>query len=221
MSVARRKAGDLARESLDAGDPTGWFEKLYAQAGGDAGHISWADLAPNPNLVAWLDRERVVGGDRRALEIGCGLGDDAEELARRGFTVTAFDVSPTAVAWCRRRFPASPVHYEIGDVLRPPAEWQGRFAFVLEAYTLQVLPEDVRAGAATRVADFVAPGGELLVIARGRDGGDPPSGLPWPLVRGEFDAFTAAGLRELRFDDFMDAESPPVRRFRVHYRRER
>ena len=107
MSIARKKAGDLARESLAHGDPVGWFETLYQQAGGDPSAVSWADLTPNPNLVAWLDREKVEGNGRRALKVGCGLGDDAEELARRGFLVTAFDVSPTAIEWCYTRFPTT------------------------------------------------------------------------------------------------------------------
>jgi SAM-dependent methyltransferase len=219
VSDARRKAGDLARESLAAGDPVGWFEKLYAQADGDTGAISWADLAPNPNLVAWLDREKIEGDGRRALKIGCGLGDDAEELGRRGFLVTAFDVSRTAIDWCRERFPTSKVEYVVHDLLAPRREWEGHFDFVLESYTLQVLPAEVRAAAVPQVARYVAPAGELLVIARGRESNGPPGTMPWPLVRAELDGFTRAGLEETRFEDFLDAETPPVRRFRVHYRR--
>jgi SAM-dependent methyltransferase len=219
MHTARKKAGDLARESIASGDPTGWFETLYRQADGDPGAISWADLAPNPNLTAWLDREKVEGNGRRALKIGCGLGDDAEELSRRGFLVTAFDVSPTAIDWCRARFPTTTVRYEIHDLLAPPGVWACDFDFVLESYTLQVLPPDVRARAMPAVADYVGPGGDLLVIARGREPSDPPGAMPWPVLRDELAGFTRAGLAEVRFEDFLDAESPPVRRFRVHYRR--
>lgn len=219
MSEARRKAGDLARESLAQGDATGWFETLYRQADGDPGGISWADLAPNPNLTAWLDREHVAGGGRRALKVGCGLGDDAEELARRGFVVTAFDVSPTAIDWCRRRFPGSVVRWEVADVLAPPRAWSRAFDFVLESYTLQVLPPAARAAALANVAGFVAPRGELVVIARGREPGDSEGAMPWPLTRRELDRFRALGLSELAFEDFLDAETPPVRRFRARYRR--
>lgn len=219
MSEARRKAGDLARASFAQGDATGWFETFYRQADGDAGGISWADLAPNPNLTAWLDREHVAGGGRRALKVGCGLGDDAEELARRGFVVTAFDVSPTAVAWCRERFPGSVVRWEVADLLTPPRVWARAFDFVLESYTLQVLPPTARAAAIENVARFVAPGGELLVIARGREPGDPEGALPWPLLQSELDRFRTLGLGELAREDFLDAETPPVRRFRAHYRR--
>ncbi|MCC6849649.1 MAG: class I SAM-dependent methyltransferase [Deltaproteobacteria bacterium] len=219
VGEVRRAAGDLARESLARGDATGWFDTLYRQADGDPGGVSWADLAPNPNLTAWLDREHVAGGGRRALEIGCGLGDDGEELARRGFAVTAFDVSPTAVAWCRRRFPGSVVRRAIADVLAPPRAWSGAFAFVLESYTLQVLPSAARARAIANVARFVAPRGELLLIARGRDPGDPEGAMPWPLLRREVDAFRRLGLAEIAFEDFFDVETPPVRRFRACYRR--
>src|SRR6185295_16447201 len=97
---------------------------------------------------------------------GCGLGDDAEELSRRGFLVTAFYVSPTAIDWCRARFPATTVHYAVHDLLAAECVWACDFDFVLESYTLQVLPPEVRGEALAHVARFVAPGGELLVIAR-------------------------------------------------------
>jgi SAM-dependent methyltransferase len=161
----------------------------------------------------------VNGAGCRALEVGCGLGDDAEDLARRGFAVTAFDVSATAIDWCRRRFPGSPVEYVVADLLNPPAEWARAFDFVQESYTLQVLPPDVREVAIRRVARFVAPGGSLLVVARGREPSDPPGTMPWPLVHDELGGFGRAGLEELSFEDFSDDETPPVRRFRAVYRR--
>ena len=219
MNEARQKAGDLARASIAAGDPIGWFEKLYAQAAGDPSVIAWADLAPNPNVVDWLNDEQVNGAGCRALKIGCGLGDDAEELARRGFAVTAFDVSKTAIEWCRKRFPGSSVEYVVADLMNPPADWARAFDFVLESYTLQVLPVDVHEAAIRRVARFVAPGGSLLVVARGREPGDEPGTMPWPLTRDELAGFVRAGLEELSFEDFVDDENPPVRRFRAVYHR--
>ena len=141
---ARAKARQLAREFAQRGDATGWFERLYSQAQGNEQAIHWADQETNPNLVRWLDRRNVAGQGKLALVVGCGLGDDAEELAHRGFEVVAFDIAPTAIAWCQQRFPHSPVAYVVADVLDPPSAWQGGFDFVLEAYTLQVLPADVR-----------------------------------------------------------------------------
>ena len=64
-----------------------------------------------------------------------------------------------------------------------------------------------------RVAEFIAPGGTLLVICRGRNASDPAEGPPWPLVREELDAFLAAGLRAESFDDVADPDDPSIRRF--------
>jgi hypothetical protein len=86
----------------------GAFEAMYARADGDATVIPWSHRAPHPLLVAWLDEaaEGSPFGSGQALVIASGLGDDAEELARRGWEVTAFDASPTAIAWTERRYPA-------------------------------------------------------------------------------------------------------------------
>lgn len=217
MSIQRKKARELAQEFLQRNDPLGWFEALYAQAGQDASAISWADLKPNPNLLEWLERERISGNGKRALKVGCGLGDDAEELVRRGFRVTAFDIAPSAIDWCRARFPHSPVAYQIVDLFHAPSDWRGAFDFVLEAYTLQVLPPELRAEAMARIAEFVAPGGTLLVICRGRNTEDSPGLMPWPLLREELEHFTQHGLTEGVFEDYLDKEEPPVRRFRIQY----
>src|SRR4051812_38749409 len=103
----------LAREHLSRDDATGWFDRLYQHAAGDADVIPWADMSPNPHLIAWLEREKVRGDGQRALVVGCGLGDDAEELSARGFAVTAFDIAPTAIEWCRKRFRNSNLNYMV------------------------------------------------------------------------------------------------------------
>lgn len=214
---------DAIREQLRRrvrdGD-SGAYEQLYAHAGFDSARVPWADLAPNPNLTAWLDREQVRGDGMAALVVGCGLGDDAEELHRRGFDVTAFDISPTAIAWSRRRFPASAVRYTVADLLQAPPEFAGSFKFVLEAYTLQAMPPTLRAAGLGTIPHFVAPGGSLLIICRGRDETDPAGDLPYPLTRRELDGVHEHGLTIAGFDDYIDqSRDPAVRRFRAWYRR--
>ncbi len=215
----RATARDLAQHHLSKGDALRWFEALYAKAEGDSSVIPWADLAPNPLLVEWLDAHGVDGRGKSALKIGCGLGDDAEELARRGFDTTAFDISRTAIAWCRKRFPRSWVNYLAGDLFHAPDELKKSFDFVLEAYTLQVLPPDMRMAAIRAISRFVGPGGQLLVIARGRDLGEDEGKMPWPLTLPELNEFETQGLRKISSEDFMDREDPPVRRFRIVYER--
>lgn len=203
---------------MERGDFLGWFEALYASAGGSTDAIPWADMEPNPALVRRLDEKGTVGIERRALVVACGLGDDAEELTRRGFAVTAFDISQTAIEWCRRRFPNSSVKYMAKDLLEPPPAWFRSFDFVFEACTLQSLPPGLRRGAIRAISGFIAPGGTLLVVSRGREPNEPANKMPWPLTRAELSGFQALGLEEIAFDDYMDDERPPVRRFCAEYR---
>ena len=217
MSDAHRAtAREIAHNHLKAGDPLGWFEDLYSQAGDDTSIIPWADLTPNPNLIAWLNRQGSAGSGL-ALKVGSGLGDDAEELARRGYETTAFDISPSAIARSRARFPNSPVSYVQADLFSAPGEWQGHFDFVLESYTLQVLPPELRREAIRCIGSFVAPGGTLLVIARGREPGESEGKMPWPLTKAELSLFETHDLKQVSFEDYMDSEDPPVRRFRATY----
>ena len=220
VGAYRQRARDLARKHIVDGDALGWFEVLYAQADGDPSFIPWADLKPNPNLVDWLDATHIQGRGRKALKVGCGLGDDAEELARRGFQTTAFDISETAISWCHRRYPHSSVAYLVDDLHNAPTEWHGGFLLVVESYTLQVLPPNLRHKAIRCITEFVAPGGTLLVITRGRDSTESEGKMPWPLTREELTVINDSGLKEVRFEDYFDNEDPPVRRFRAVYRRE-
>ena len=215
---ARARARRLASQYVSSGDPIGWFEALYQMARGDARQVQWADLAVNPHFAAWTRRRHLIGVGQRALVVGCGLGDDAEHLAGLGFRVVAFDVSPTCIGWCRRRFPASAVYYTAADLFYSPPDWQHAFDFVLEAYTLQVLPADLRPAAVERIVGYVRSGGTLLVVSRGREPGDDPGQMPWPLTRAELDRFVGLGLQEVSFSDFLDLEDPPVRRFVAEFR---
>lgn len=212
----RATAREIAHNHLKVGDPLGWFEDLYSQAGKDTSIIPWADLTPNPNLVAWLERQGSAGSGL-ALKVGSGLGDDAEELAERGYETTAFDISPSAIARSRARFPDSSVSYVQADLFSAPTEWLGRFDFVLESYTLQVLPPELRREAIRCIASFVAPGGTLLVIARGREPSESEGKMPWPLTKAELSLMDLHDLKQVSFEDYMDGEDPPVRRFMVTY----
>jgi magnesium-protoporphyrin O-methyltransferase len=58
----------------------------------------------------------------RVLDAGCGTGAMTEELARRGATVVAVDISPKLVAIARDRLPAAlqpQVSFHAGDMTDP------------------------------------------------------------------------------------------------------
>lgn len=67
------------------------------------------------------------------------------------------------------------------------------------------------------MAACVAPAGTLLLITRGRDDADDEGELPWPIAPAELALPASTGLTQVSFEDFLDQEDPPVRRFRVRY----
>jgi SAM-dependent methyltransferase len=215
----RARARELAAEFIAKGEPYQWFEVLYQEAERGESILPWADRGPNGHMVAFWKAHSWDTTGQRALVVGCGLGDDAEQIAAWGFHTTAFDVSQTAIAMTKKRFPHSFVSYGVADLFAPPADFSSAFDFVFESNTVQALPENIRGKAVERVARFVKPDGRLLVIARARGDAEAAAQLPWPLTRNEIDGFVRAGLREESFEDLTDSEPPRTRRFRVLYRR--
>ena len=154
--------------------------------------------------------------------VGCGLGSDAEFLAGRGFAVTGFDLSPTAIAGAKRLYPDSRVTYLAADLLDLPTAWAGGFDLVVEAYTVQPLYGPVRGHALAALSGPVAPGGSLLVIARATEEDDPvrdPALMPWPLTPAEL-ALAGGPLRVHRIEKYLDDMEPPRLRWRAEFRRD-
>jgi SAM-dependent methyltransferase len=216
----RSRTRELAAEFIGKGDPLGWFEALYREAESGDGAVPWADGEPNPRLVEYWKAHPLETVGKTALVIGSGLGDDAEQLAAWGFKTTGFDISKTSIGGTHKRFPGTQVDYVVANLFDPPPAWSYGFDFVLEIYTVQALPAELRSGAIDKIAQFVRPGGSLLVIARGRAKSEPPGqGPPWPVTREELAGFERAGLVEVSFDDYLEPEPPWVRRYRGLYRR--
>jgi 2-polyprenyl-3-methyl-5-hydroxy-6-metoxy-1,4-benzoquinol methylase len=95
----------------------------------------------------------------RVLEIGCGTGALARELAaKRGAKVTAIDLSPRMIDVARVRTPASlGIEYCVADFL---ALSPSGFDVVIAVNTLHHVP---LADAAARMADAVVVGGHVLI----------------------------------------------------------
>jgi SAM-dependent methyltransferase len=202
----RRRGPDvpaLVTQHLTAGEPTGWFEPVYAGAAGDAAAVPWAHEAAHPYLLDWFDDPVLGPPGRRAVVVGCGLGDDAVALAERGFTVTAFDVSPSAVAWAERRFPTAEVSWRTADLLALPPELVGAFDLVVEVRTVQSLPGVVRDAAMHAVGTLAAPGGVVVavtLVATDQEVARRWQGPPWAQAPSELAAYRSSGLVRLALE---------------------
>lgn len=218
MTHSKSETQRLARHYAERGDANGWFEEFYANAAGDYRQIYWADLAPNPKLIAWLEG-RARPENVRAATVGCGLGDDAEALAGYGYKVTAFDISASAIDMCRKRYPSSAVDYAVADLLACPQEWRQQFDLVYECNTIQILVGAERIKALEAIANLAAPAGFALVSCRSRSLGQDLTAFPLALDRAEIDGFRRAGLVEVALETYDDDQDPPVPHFFAVYQR--
>ena len=217
----RARARELAAEFAERGDSFGWFEAFYQEASGNNEQIPWADLEPNKFFQQWAEDVGLKGNGRKAVVVGCGLGDDAKYLDDLGFDVTGFDISPTAIEWAKRIHARTDIKFEVADLFKPFRGWLGAFDFVLEIYTIQPLPMEIREKVIDAVAAFVAKDGELVVVTRGREDDEEPVEIPWPLSRKDLSRFETHGLVQTDFRIIDGDEDPPVPRFVVQYRNAR
>lgn len=215
----RARVRAIQAEFASRGDTLGWFEALYKEADGNNDVIPWADLEPNLYFRRWAETAKLAGDGRKALVVGCGLGDDAKYLHDLGFEVTAFDISPTAIEWAKKLYGEQEIQFETADLFQPPRGWLGAFDLVLEIYTIQPLPIEMRPSVIRSIAAFVAENGKLVVVTRGREDGEELTEIPWPLSRQDLGIFEEEGLTQTEFV-VMDAENEDEpHRFVVEYQR--
>lgn len=122
-----------------------------------------AEVLPDPAAVLCEHRHLLPAGGR-ALDLACGLGANAALLARHGFEVAAWDLSPVAVARVRdlaSRMQLS-ITADVRDVCaRPPHP--ATFDCILVAHFLE-------RSLAPALAAALRPGGLLFYQTFGRDG---------------------------------------------------
>jgi 2-polyprenyl-3-methyl-5-hydroxy-6-metoxy-1,4-benzoquinol methylase len=180
---------------IDENRPTDWFEPLYANSATDGKGIPWANMKTHPSFAGWLEKNNLDGAGKSALVVGCGMGDDAIELESRGFEVTAFDVSNTAIEYCKDRFATSNVNFVQADLLKKQPNWERKFDYVLEIFTIQALPPKYEDDLIKNIAKFVSYNGTLMVIsAVGNKKRAIENGPPWLLTSDHIDKFISCGL---------------------------
>ncbi|MEU4482253.1 class I SAM-dependent methyltransferase [Micromonospora sp. NPDC023966] len=105
----RPRDGELAgNEPYDVN-----YDEVYRDAA-DSGGPPWNIGGPQPALAAVLDAG--VKGPT-VLDVGCGTGDLAIALARRGYRVTGVDISRVAIEAARAKAAGEglTVHFEVQD----------------------------------------------------------------------------------------------------------
>ena len=154
------RASELGLAPIE--NPDDW-ERYYAQVR-DPLAMPWTcPLGLDPDVARALASRGLGSG--RALDVGTGSGNQALELARRGFDVTGSDLAPSAVREARKRAADAglTVRFVVDDALATRLE--PGFDLVLDRACFQVLAPDLRARYARTVAELLAPGGLFLLKA--------------------------------------------------------
>jgi SAM-dependent methyltransferase len=149
-----------------------------------------------------------AGAARRVLVPGCGSARDVAFLARSGWSVLGIDFSAAAIALARRELAGDAERIRQADFFAPIAE--APFDVVYERAFLCALPRRLWAVWGARVAELVAPGGDLAgFFYFDFQPGRGERGPPFPLHgEAELDALLAPAFD--RIEDAAVGDSIPV-----------
>jgi cyclopropane fatty-acyl-phospholipid synthase-like methyltransferase len=138
------------------------MEAIYAKT--PLQDIPWDVTTPPAALVQLVEGAQVAPG--RAVDFGCGAGNNSIYLARQGFEVTGVDISPTAIGIARRRARQQGVkcNFIVADVLGELQELTGCFDFALDWELLHHLYPDQRPTYVQNVWDKLVPDGLYLSL---------------------------------------------------------
>ncbi len=135
------------------------WEKLYRDE--EFEKLPWFHPALDHDLEGALKELGLTSGS--VLDLGTGPGTQAVALARKGFQVTATDLSGTAVrkAAALAAKEGLDIDWRRDDIL--DTGLSGPFDFVFDRGCFHVLPPERRADYVRTVARLLAPGGILFL----------------------------------------------------------
>ena len=161
--VAEEVAAASARVAAAAlTDPADFWEARYVTHRRESGQV-WSG-----QVNATVERETSDLTPGRVLDLGSGEGGDALWFASRGWTVTAIDISASALAVGAARAEEAGVGDRIEWVRADLAAWHPSAEYdLVSAAFLHSPVELLREEILRRALSAVAPGGRLLVVGHG------------------------------------------------------
>ncbi|MBX8687010.1 methyltransferase domain-containing protein [Mycobacterium sp. 20091114027_K0903767] len=101
-----------------------------------------------------------------ALDLGCGTGDNAVYLARRGWQVTGVDFVAKPLKKARRKAAGLPVNFVKADVTQLSSSGIGAgYQLIVDSGCLHGMSSEDRDAYVREVSAVAAPGAQLLIIA--------------------------------------------------------
>ena len=140
------------------------FEQIYRE-----GTPPWDHGAADFNLAETIQRHAIK--PCKALDLGCGMGNNVIWLAQHDFGVVGFDLSATAIQRAGERLAEAGVEcrLQVGDFLKDEVEG-APFGFVFDRGCLHCIDDPTdRARFAGKVAALLEAGGMWLSLIGNAD----------------------------------------------------
>ena len=139
------------------------YDDRYRQVHGE--NLMWFAQLPS-QIVLNTIAELGINHTDRILELGCGEGRDAVHLLRQGWRLTATDISPEAIRYCRERNPQYAEYFRRLNCLAGQREGQYDFIYAVALIHMLVEDED-RASFFRFFREHLRPGGFGLICTMG------------------------------------------------------
>lgn len=139
------------------------YDDRYRQVHGQK--LQWASNEASA-IVLHIIRRHSIGKESAILEIGCGEGRDASALLEQGYCLTATDISPEAIRYCREKWPEQEDSFQILDCIR--GQWKDTYDYIYAVAVIHMLVEDEdRAGFYRFIRQHLREKGIALVCTMG------------------------------------------------------
>jgi cyclopropane fatty-acyl-phospholipid synthase-like methyltransferase len=128
-------------------------------------NLQWASYEPSA-IVGQVIARYGITKESAILELGCGEGRDAIHLLKNGYNLTATDISPEAIRYCRAGNPEFADRYQTLDCVA--GEWNEKYDFIYAVAVIHMLvEEDHRAAFYRFIREHLTEGGAALICTMG------------------------------------------------------
>lgn len=178
------------------------MRKLFYQIGYRFFKMPW-ELGVRGELISLVKSNKILPG--RAIDLGCGTGDNAIYLARNGFEVTGVDFSSLAIERARQKAEAAGVKVDfLVDDLTNPKKVKGVFDFLLDYSVFDDLSYKQRGLYLKNILPLTRPGSKFFMWCFEWQTGRLEKFLMKIILGGEI--VVAPGEIEDRFDPYFRIE---------------
>lgn len=149
----------MEARDLDRAVPASEFIERY-----EKGDLPWQIDRPQPEVLNLIEKGKF---ESPVLDLGCGAGDNAIELARRGYRVLGVDLVPEALRLAREKAAkaglAHPPEFFVGDALTL-GESGLEADTVLDCALFHIFEDAERPAYVRGLEAVLAPGGRLHIL---------------------------------------------------------